>query len=595
MWLISLGFGFGKTRAVRCYVTLLIWIIIVSLGLYWLLTGNGKSEIWSREQHQHRWEPKEVYGPEEQITEKKLTVKEVKSSRKKIWDDTKEFDGYLHSSISRLCNPPEEIAVEDENLQITDMKLDAVVIIFRHGDRGPLSHVGSRNLSLINCSSDHPDFQKFYRFSADSMTKLTGYTQFIGPFHSFQKVPTTSQCHLGQLSQLGSWQLIQLGKAIQSAYQSSLFNSPTPSNHGSSLSVASVFSNSSYSVPVGSVNPMQNIKVVAYSTRYRRTLQSLMAFLYGLLGPKLIIPNVTVRESQSINFCFNDCSCRATERLKKLASKKFRPSSAEKATMISLVNQINAIIGLEKTKKSGTSLLDLLLVYSCHKTDFPCRSKSLIRKVHSGSVSDECITHEDVSSLVYLLQKESQQQRKIQANRQLYLLTSYGLLKEIVNLALKMTSSSHPQTSSDNSWSSPFANAGVGPRTKLAIFSGHDTTLQSLTGALGIFTGHPDIHLVPYASRLIFEFYRKTNVPPNSARKHFLRVVYNGQAVTHLVRFCDDGSSKNPDNRSQGTPTRNILCPLENLVRFLHDHYFESFSNATNYKDACQKKGKKRK
>lgn len=201
------------------------------------------------------------------------------------------------------------------DLQVPEFKLDAAVIIFRHGDRGPLSHVGSQNLSTIDCSSDHPDFQKFFRFSQDSMAKLGGYSQFVGPFHSFPKVPTSKQCHLGQLSQLGAGQLIQLGKVIQSAYRTSLFSSPT------SVPLEPVNTSSLY-------HPLQNIKVIAYSTRYRRTLQSLLAFLYGLLGPKLIIPNVSIRESQSINFCFNDCSCRATERLKKLAAKKYQPSQS---------------------------------------------------------------------------------------------------------------------------------------------------------------------------------------------------------------------------------------------------------------------------
>ena len=267
--------------------------------------------------------------------------------------------------------------------------------------------------------------------------------------------------------------------------------------------------------------------------------------------------------------------------------------------MISLVDRVNTIMGSEKTRKSGTTLLDLLLVYSCHHTELPCQSKTVPSKIHTGPSSDDCIRSDDMSALIQLLQNENHHQKQIEANRQLYLLTSYGLLKEITNIALKMTSSNSGNSNLDHG-NSPFSNTnGNGGRTKVAVFSGHDTTLQSLTGALGIYSGHPDIYLVPYASRLIFEFYRKTSVPPNSARKHYFRVVYNGQAVTHLIRFCtgDKIVTLKGDSNSKTTqsPSYSALCPLENLVRFLHDQYFESFGNATNFKDACQKNGKKRK
>jgi len=113
---------------------------------------------------------------------------------------------------------------------------------------------------------------------------------------------------------------------------------------------------------------------------------------------------------------------------------------------------------------------------------------------------------------------------------------------------------------------------------KVAVFSGHDTTLQSLTGALGFFKGHPDINLPPYGSRFIFEFYRKLNLPENSPRKHFFRVLYNGVAVTNLVTIC----------KSKGfVSSQELLCPVENLIRFVHDQYFDFFGNATNFKDAC--------
>lgn len=204
-------------------------------------------------------------------------------------------------------------------------------------------------------------------------------------------------------------------------------------------------------------------------------------------------------------------------------------------------------------------------------------------------------------------------------------------MREIVNLALKMISTSSTSSSStqqqnnpsqqqqhfhgaqaafqqassllsssimgNNYYPSAFKSAFS--KTRVAVFSGHDTTLQIITGALGIFESHPDLHLPPYGSRLIFEFYRKTNVPPNSPRKHYFRVIYNGLAVTNLVSFCKQSLTKADKSSvyNQGVSYNNVanedilskaqFCPMENLVRFLHDHYFEAFGNATNFRDAC--------
>jgi len=134
------------------------------------------------------------------------------------------------------------------------------------------------------------EVSEFIKFSTETLPKLPGYSTFIGPFHSFSRVGISSQCNLGQLTHLGTGQLIKLGKILRSAYKSVL----TLDDPGS-------------------------VRVISYSSRYRRTFQSLIAFLYGFLGSRGIVDKDPIKESQSINFCFNDCSCRGLEKLKKIA------------------------------------------------------------------------------------------------------------------------------------------------------------------------------------------------------------------------------------------------------------------------------------
>lgn len=56
--------------------------------------------------------------------------------------------------------------------------------------------------------------------------------------------------------------------------------------------------------------------IVVYSTRYRRTFQSLLALLFGLI-PHETLSKVNFQESQSMSFCFKDCGCSATEKINK--------------------------------------------------------------------------------------------------------------------------------------------------------------------------------------------------------------------------------------------------------------------------------------
>lgn len=178
------------------------------------------------------------------------------------------------------------------DLILPDFKLEGLIILLRHGDRGPLTHIGHRNISNISCADVHPQYSELLNFAKDSILKIPGYFQFIGPFHSFPMVPQTTACSLGQLTVTGVMQLLAVGKLVRKTYERS-----------------GIFGNETF----------PGLKVTAYSTRYRRTFQSLFAFLYGFLGPHEMVPSVTITESQSTAFCFNHCSCSAAEGLKKRA------------------------------------------------------------------------------------------------------------------------------------------------------------------------------------------------------------------------------------------------------------------------------------
>lgn len=142
--------------------------------------------------------------------------------------------------------------------------------------------------------------------------------------------------------------------------------------------------------------------------------------------------------------------------------------------------------------------------------------------------------------------------------RQQGLLRAYGLLRNIVGNILKMVSGHH---------------------TKFVLYSGHDHTLQFLMAALGI--GSADIGpFVPFAARLAIEVYRSDKNDEN-----YFRVVYNGRDVTQNLDVCEGGKSLRVNRDSRGNKAD--LCPIENIIRLIHDDYF-GVMNATNFREACQ-------
>jgi 2-phosphoxylose phosphatase len=102
------------------------------------------------------------------------------------------------------CNPPETIVQLDEAGIIEGWKLQGVLLLIRHGDRGPMVHV--RGISNVNCGIDgNPLINKYRSFLLNSSSATVGpghaTWQKTGNFHGFPLLPATlSKCFLGQLT-----------------------------------------------------------------------------------------------------------------------------------------------------------------------------------------------------------------------------------------------------------------------------------------------------------------------------------------------------------------------------------------------------------
>lgn len=323
--------------------------------------------------------------------------------------------------------------------------LEGVLILVRHGDRGPLTHI--RNISSANCAgftdTDFPAYETFL----DNITGTPFVYQFLGPFHGFPLMPGPD-CALGQLTRVGISQLLATGKLLRSIYIERL----------------------------GLLNSTSAGDVVVYSTRYRRTIQSVVALLYSFFTSDGL-KNVVLKESQSMSFCFDDCACPATNFYFKNFVQELNNHLKSHPAVMKLVRSAASVVYemLDKHLSSDPhSLKDALLTYVCHGAKLPC--------LDTYTLPEVCVRTEHVTGLFAYIEWEARQYPKSINLRRGCLLRAYGLLKNIVMYMLRIMSEKHP---------------------KIVIYSGHDKTILYLATALGIIT---DTTAYPqYASRFVIE------------------------------------------------------------------------------------------
>lgn len=103
------------------------------------------------------------------------------------------------------CNHAEDIQRQDDGGVLNEWKLQGVLMLIRHGDRGPMSHV--RGIDRIDCSGgryNHLAINKYKVFLSNGTTGASG-GQYLwsksGSFHNFPLLPSYAKsCLLGQLT-----------------------------------------------------------------------------------------------------------------------------------------------------------------------------------------------------------------------------------------------------------------------------------------------------------------------------------------------------------------------------------------------------------
>ncbi|KAG5676422.1 hypothetical protein PVAND_006260 [Polypedilum vanderplanki] len=549
------------------YFYLLLWILLIFLGMYkYVSTDNANSAFL----------PKSFYINRGVIATKKREAEKIEKFRQ------------------RYCNDIPNLVLEEEGGFIEGWTLQGVIVLIRHGDRSSLVHV--RDIHSIDCSYEHDQHlirYKNYLLNSSLINQNgnnnNGHVSWNrqGAFHGFPLLPADPRaCLLGQLTYKGIAQLLHIGEIFKFAYAHSLelYRKPVP--------IPAPRTNNANNSENNFQQILNSDEIVVFSTRYRRTFQSAMALLFNLL-PTDRWHNLQIQESHSLAFCFNDCGCANAEFLKKVLAKESSKDFSSIPSIASLVNYIgSSLLQIQDAAiLNPLDIRDALLMYVCHNQPLPCQRNShqsttqTQHEIESNDIidlddsqhsldsttnegddddleeaindqpSENCVEQSHIEALLSYTNayemKESNNRNKITER----ILRSYGLIRNIVSYMLKMIS---------------------GDKVKLVLYSCHDQTIQYVLATLGLYEKSS---YVPYATRFAFEVYRS-----DKDNQHYFRAVYNGHDVTRMISFCIDGKSLRVKRGRAFTPA--YLCPIENIIRFIHDDYF-TMMNATNFKDAC--------
>lgn len=374
-----------------------------------------------------------------------------------------------------------------------------------------MSHV--RNMGEIDCGiipdQEYSDYVKFVQNIFFNMS-----LQFLGPFHGYPLYPSQNNCSISQLTPVGVSQMLKLGRVMRSVY-----NIP-------------LLSNCSYD------------DIIIYSTKYRRTFQSAMAFAYAVLSPE-ILSKVTFKESDSYSYCFDHCACSGVDRLLQKIKQSQTKRLKSRKVMEKILGRIHKIVHpmASSMHVDPYVLRDSIMTYVCHGAILP------------HLINDQLTTN-DVGRLFNYVEWDLERYTKHGMLRKYGLLKSYGFALNVATNLLKTVSEGKP---------------------RLVLYSGHDLTAQYLLSMLGVL--NPQTMSPHYASRLVFEVYRNNTVDTvYPGRDFYFRVIFNGNDITRSVIFCNSDGGSWQDSV--------YLCPIESAIRFIHDDYFTVF-NATNYKEAC--------
>jgi hypothetical protein len=492
-----------------------------------------------------------------------------------------------------------------------------VSLAIRHGDRSSIHkipgsetrYVGKPTVLDPHASTYIPRLQSYHITPLDSSrrpitdvkTQLSAEEQkqemftALNPSASYP-VPGTSQEQVlelfhtpdrslppGQLTSVGFMQHVHLGYSLHKAYSSLLEQIVDP-----------------------------NEQLYVRSTNYARTIQSVSALLSSLLpsvgGPAHPLPiHVFVHEEDEImhGIGMKSSSHKVTAEGEQVSlgtcSKAVIMQQQQKESFeISEVSMslIESLFGDEAMRRGITDTVDSAMPAYCHGDTLPCTqmvsasATTTATSTGAASVSapsslwnipltpihaSQCLSHLQLGILMqdadrmYCSRFTGSKGGMNATKLAIYpfvrevvdgLYAAVGLQRSLTLAASATVGSEQPASPTLSTEGNKFGKGGK----LLNIYSGHDTVIAPVLAALGVFEQDGYCKWPSYASRIAFELWKSKAQAVTSAKivesghssegEYFVRVIYNGDDVTHLIPTCQ-----------QDVISSHGLCSLSSIER----------------------------
>ncbi|CAL4105224.1 unnamed protein product, partial [Meganyctiphanes norvegica] len=147
-------------KVLRCYILILGWLAILLLALsYWRIESSS-----------------------ERVSVPAPVGASSNNDRSVIGGDgpgtpSQQHNRHRFKKIRNYCNPPDRISANQEGTVLDDgqYRMSGAVLLFRHGDRGPLISV--KNISSINCGRGAVNTSQYKKYVHDilNVSKTNAY------------------------------------------------------------------------------------------------------------------------------------------------------------------------------------------------------------------------------------------------------------------------------------------------------------------------------------------------------------------------------------------------------------------------------------
>ncbi|CAP26278.2 Protein CBG06099 [Caenorhabditis briggsae] len=412
---------------------------------------------------------------------------------------------------------------EDGNEYEKDLRLRGITLVFRHGERSPVSKVDDEVGCLPYRDSDRKAFAA-YKELAES-EELLAFLKLDPQLKQFPRVPLDAKCVSGMLTAEGAIQHVKLGKFFRHRYEKTkLFADGN-----------SIIKN----LQIHNLLFLENQRIVAdvVSSKYNRTVQSALAFSSEFLyKQRSLMAPIQIKASNFSYHCVdNYCSCPIHKSIRKIYEEEHLNQFNEMKSE-DVVEEEKKLLSFEQfsTSFDPFQMIDVGLGrFVCRRKTLPCRS-------------EECVTLDSFNKMINLTTTRGGRMfdDRIGVSRRLQSIEAYPIITYLANSISKIRKFPHSNY--------------------IQIFSGHDVTVGPILRVLGI----PFVDPPHYTSRIVFEIYEHTN------EGLYIRVLYNGINRTLDVRFCQN------DDLKYG------MCKASAFEKFAKSGLFE-LAGVSEFKEMC--------